>query len=66
MNNFALFICGTVIALISGMGVLVYFASLGYKKNLESILEKTVMEKAVVKSVDLNEQDSMVEIPSAS
>jgi hypothetical protein len=32
MNNFALFICGIVVTLLSGMGVLVYMVSLGYKR----------------------------------
>jgi hypothetical protein len=31
MNNFALFICGAVVTLVAGMGVLVYLVNLGYK-----------------------------------
>lgn len=33
MDNFVLFICGITITLISGMGVLVYMVSVGYKQN---------------------------------
>lgn len=32
MNNIALFVCGLAITLLSGMGVLVYCVTLGYKK----------------------------------
>ncbi len=33
MNNFVLFVCGLVITLMSGMGILVYMVALGYEKK---------------------------------
>jgi hypothetical protein len=42
MNNFALFVCGIVVTLISGMGVLVYMVSLGYKKQQVKVTPKFV------------------------
>lgn len=54
MNNFALFVCGLVVALISGLGILVYMVSVGYKKQ---------QVKAVPKFV---EPLSSVQIPSVS
>lgn len=32
MDNFALFICGIAITLVSGMGVLVYMVNVGYRQ----------------------------------
>lgn len=44
MNNFLLFALGLAITLISGMGILVYMVSLGYKKNEKR--EKEIEKKA--------------------
>ena len=40
MNNFALFACGLAVTLISGLGVLVYMVSLGYKKQQIKVIPK--------------------------
>jgi hypothetical protein len=42
MNNFALFICGIIVTLMCGMGVLVYMVSLGYKKQQVKVIPKFV------------------------
>jgi len=39
MNNFALFVFGLVISLISGFGVLIYITSLSYKKIFNEITD---------------------------
>jgi hypothetical protein len=33
VNNIALFVCGLAVTLLSGMGVLVYMVSVGYRKK---------------------------------
>jgi hypothetical protein len=33
MDNILLFVCGLVVALMSGMGILVYMVSVGYEKK---------------------------------
>jgi hypothetical protein len=54
MSNFALFACGIVVTLMSGMGVLVYMVSLGYKKQQVKVIPKFI------------EPLSSVQIPSVS
>jgi hypothetical protein len=44
MDNFVLFICGIAITLISGMGVLVYMVSLGYKQITKVKLPEITLE----------------------
>lgn len=39
MNNFALFICGAIVALISGLGIIIYTVSLGYDKKEKKSVE---------------------------
>jgi hypothetical protein len=63
VNNLALFICGLAITLLSGLGVIVYMASLGYDKK------KKTVESDEVKKLEIKEpsvMDSFVGIPSAS
>jgi len=48
MDNFVLFICGITITLISGMGVLVYMVSVGYReppKGDTPVIAVEVLEK---------------------
>lgn len=40
MNNFAIFIVGIVVTLITGMGVLTSLVSLGYKKQQVKVIPK--------------------------
>ena len=79
MNNFALFICGIAVTLLSGMGVLVYTISLGYQDNKK---RKPIEADADLGSRDtttttttppiptpvkkVSEPDSIVQIPSVS
>jgi hypothetical protein len=44
MDNFLLFVCGITITLISGMGVLVYMVSVGYKQAPQARLPETAVE----------------------
>jgi hypothetical protein len=44
MDNFALFICGITITLISGMGVLVYMVNVGYKQTPKARLPEIAVE----------------------
>ena len=75
MNNFFLFVCGTSISLISGMGVLVYMASLGYKQNTpKSDKESTKVLDESIDNIDNNKPiiisekitESFVSVPSPS
>jgi hypothetical protein len=59
MDNFLLFICGLAISLISAMGILVYMASLGYKRNREKEVDAIAEPKVI-------EPDGVLEIPSVS
>jgi len=47
MNNFALFACGLVVTLMSGMGILVYMVSLGYKKQKFKVVPEFVEPPSV-------------------
>jgi len=62
MDNFALFICGITITLISAMGVLVYMVNLGY--------QQTPKRKLPVVEIPIEEikksMESFVDIPSVS
>ena len=60
MSNFALFACGVVVALMCGMGVLVYMVSLGYKK------EQVKVKKEQVKVIPKFIEPLSVQIPSPS
>jgi hypothetical protein len=44
MDNFALFICGITITLISGMGVLVYMVNVGYRQRPKVKLPEIAVE----------------------
>jgi hypothetical protein len=44
MDNFALFICGITITLISGMGVLVYMVGVGYKQTPKARLPEIAVQ----------------------
>jgi hypothetical protein len=61
MDNFALFICGIAITLISGMGVLVYMVSLGYKQT-----PKVKLPEIAITLKENKSMDSFVDIPSVS
>ena len=41
MDNFALFICGIVVTLIAGMGVITSEVFLGYRRFMEKGLKRT-------------------------
>ena len=45
MDNFALFICGITITLISAMGVLVYMVNLGYQQTPKRKLQIAEISK---------------------
>ena len=61
MDNFMLFICGIAITLISGMGVLVYMVSLGYKQTPKVKLPEIAIPVEEDKSME-----SFAGIPSVS
>jgi len=61
MDNFMLFICGIAITLISGMGVLVYMVSLGYKQT-----PKVKLPEIAIPVEENKSMDSFVDIPSVS
>ena len=56
-----LFICGIAITLISGMGVLVYMVSLGYKQT-----PKVKLPEIAIPVEENKSMDSFVDIPSVS
>lgn len=70
MNNFILFVCGLVVALISGMGVVVYMVSVGYEEKKartpEIDADLGAIEKTIAKRVDEIQESSAPEIPSVS
>lgn len=73
MNNFALFACGLVVTLMSGMGVLVYIVTASYQKEEEKRRRRKIETDAALattSAVDLGainkSLDSFVGIPSVS
>jgi hypothetical protein len=44
MDNFVLFICGIIITLVSGMGVLVYMVNVGYKQRPKAKLPEIAVD----------------------
>lgn len=56
MNNFTLFILGSLITLVSGFGVLIYITSLGYKR---SNVDKKHLEK-IDDDVDLGATETFI------
>jgi hypothetical protein len=42
MPNIALFVCGLIVTLVSGMGVLIYMTSLGYKEKKKYPVEPDI------------------------
>jgi hypothetical protein len=60
MDNFALFVCGIAITLISTMGVLVYMVSVGYKQTPKVKLPEIAIP------VENKSTNSFVDIPSVS
>jgi len=70
MDNFVLFICGITITLISGMGVLVYMVSLGYKQAPRPKLPKQMDDAISVVHMEVpvknKSMESFTEIPSVS
>ena len=70
MNNFALFICGLVVTLLSGMGILVYMVSIGYEQKKKKTVEVdadlgATLTVGVKKAPDPN-MESFAGIPSVS
>ena len=78
VNNIVLFVCGLAVAMMSGMGILVYMVHLGYKEKEAEITEKEknnlmIKEKlgsdlgVMSESIDPSSSlDSFVDIPSVS
>ena len=76
MDNFALFGCGIVVTLMSGLGVLVYMVHVGYEQQKETLKRKEAHEARVEEKVDADlgvaeisknpNMDSFVGIPSVS
>lgn len=70
MNNFALFACGLVVTLVSGMGVLVYMVTLSYdqKEGRKARPPEPDIDLGVVepKNIKKSPLDSFVGIPSVS
>lgn len=78
MNNLALFVCGMIVTMMCGMGILVYMVHLGYKEKEAAIKEKEksdlmVKEKigsdvgSISESIQpLSNMDSFAGIPSVS
>lgn len=69
MNNFALFICGIAVTLMSSMGILVYMVSVGYEEKKRKPIEFDADLGAtptpnVVKQIA--ESDSIIGIHSVS
>jgi hypothetical protein len=51
MDNFLLFICGIVITLIGGMGVLVYMVNVGYQQRVAVKLPEIAVEIPAAQSI---------------
>jgi hypothetical protein len=51
MDNFALFICGIVVTLVAGMGVITSEVFLGYKKFMENGRNKEEENNGTIKQV---------------
>jgi hypothetical protein len=51
MDNFLLFICGIVITLIGGMGVLVYMVNVGYQQRTAVKLPELAVETPAAQSI---------------
>jgi hypothetical protein len=51
MDNFLLFICGIVITLIGGMGVLVYMVNVGYQQRTVVKLPEIAVEIPAAQSI---------------
>ena len=51
MDNFTLFICGLVVTLIAGMGVITSEVFLGYKKFMEKGLKEREVNDAKIEQV---------------
>jgi hypothetical protein len=68
MPNPVLFVCGLIVTLVSGMGVLIYITSLGYKEKKKYPVEPDIdlgahdIDAKKLKS----SLDSFIEIPSVS
>jgi hypothetical protein len=52
VNNFALFICGSIVALISGLGILVYMVSVGYEDRKKTLERKKTNEARMKEKID--------------
>ena len=52
MNNFALFVCGLVVTLMSAMGILVYMVHLGYEEKKETTRRKKTNEDRLKEKID--------------
>lgn len=67
MSNLVLFVCGIVVTLISGLGVLVYMVSVGYDQKKNKTVEVDIDLGAAVESAkNKKNMDSFVGIPSVS
>lgn len=69
MDNLVLFVCGLAVTLMSGMGILVYMAHLGYEHEKENKERKRADEARLKEKVDADlgaNADSFAGIPSVS
>jgi hypothetical protein len=75
VNNLALFVCGLVVTLMSGMGILVYMVHLGYKEKekekeikekSKKIFEEKINADLGSVPVPVSSMDSFLGIPSVS
>ena len=76
MSNLPIFICGVVVTLITGMGVLVYMVSVGYEDKKKTLERKKINEDRLKEKVDADlgiveisknpNMESFVGIPSVS
>jgi hypothetical protein len=76
MDNLVLFVCGLVVTLMSGMGVLVYMVHVGYEHQKETLERKKADEARMKEKVDADlgvvevrknpNMDSFLGIPSVS
>jgi len=52
MNNLVLFVCGLVVTLLSGMGILVYMVHVGYEHQKETLERKKMNDLRVKEEID--------------
>lgn len=79
MSNLALFVCGIVVTLISGLGIVVYMVSVAYDDKKNTLERKKTNEDRLKEKIDADlgvvpmlstvksvEPESIIGIPSVS